>query len=84
MNSRDYEVFKLATRKAMPFMAMGFWPILITLLPLIWEIIQLIIADRSEKRGPVALYESVRSEARRVDRRARRAFEDADRETPGA
>jgi hypothetical protein len=79
---RDYEVFKSATRKAMPFFAMSIWPILIALLPVIWQIIQLIFADRFEKHGAVSTYESVRGEAGRAERRAIQAFRAAEREVP--
>lgn len=82
MNDRDYEVFRLATRKAMPFFAMSIWPILIALLPLIWQIVQILFADRFERQGAITALGDLRREASRAERRARQAFLAADREVP--
>lgn len=83
MTERDYLVFRRAAWYAIPpVRRVAAWPILLAVLPIIFDLLMAWLRSRDQRYGTIDAVEAIRSYAAEVDPRLERCLEWAEAEIP--
>lgn len=85
VTDRDYQVFKLAVWYTTPPVRRAIWPVLVTLLPIIWKIVLAWLESRdAQNSGTLDTIGQIRMAARRLGPEFAEAVARAERNVPRA